>query len=87
MHRNIGNGAFGFVCSGKDKLNNIDVAIKKITMVFRDLLDAKKVLREIKLLSNIIYIVEFFDNPNIVKLLDIIIPDDPDNFKDLYLVF
>jgi mitogen-activated protein kinase 1/3 len=28
--RNIGNGAFGFVCSGKDKLNNVDVAIKKV---------------------------------------------------------
>ncbi|CAD8199242.1 unnamed protein product [Paramecium pentaurelia] len=80
LQRNIGNGAFGFVCSGKDKLNNIDVAIKKIAMVFRDLLDAKKVLREIKLLK-------FFDNPNIVKLLDIIVPDDQDTYKDLYLVF
>ncbi|KAM3136858.1 hypothetical protein pb186bvf_011117 [Paramecium bursaria] len=85
--KNVGIGAYGVVCSGKDKLRNTDIAIKKVCTIhyqipglFRDIIDAKRVLREIKL-------SKFFNHDNIVKLLDIILPDDPDNFKDMYLVF
>lgn len=89
-------GAFGVVCSGKDLINNIDIAVKKVLFlvfhqipsVFRDIKDAKRILREIKLLSKTqLYPLDFFDHPHIVKLLDIVLPDDPESFKDLYLVF
>lgn len=45
------------------------VAIKKISQLFDDLIDGKRVLREITLLRKI-------NHPFIVRLLDIMIPDD-----------
>ena len=63
--RIVGSGAFGVVGSGKNTLTNTNVAIKKVSFIihddqipnlFNDLIDAKRVLREIKLLSIIIYI-------------------------------
>ena len=42
------------VCSAKDAETNTNVAIKKIPKAFQDLVDAKRVLREIKILSKII---------------------------------
>lgn len=75
----MGHGAFGVVGGGVDKRTGKFIAIKKIKNVFRDLTDAKRSLREIKLLM-------FFNHPNIVSLVDIIIPTSKE-FDDLYLVF
>jgi len=49
--KRIGYGAYGVVCAAHDKQANINVAIKKIPKAFEDLVDAKRVLREIKILS------------------------------------
>lgn len=49
--KRIGFGAYGVVCSATDKVTGEKVAIKKITKAFQDLVDAKRVLREIKILS------------------------------------
>lgn len=49
--KRIGYGAYGVVCSAHDKTTNSKVAIKKIPKAFQDLVDAKRVLREIKILS------------------------------------
>ena len=58
--RIVGSGAYGIVASGKNLLTNTNVAIKKVFILnyklkiphlFRDLIDARRVLREIKLLS------------------------------------
>jgi serine/threonine protein kinase len=49
--KRIGYGAYGVVCSAHDKVSNSKVAIKKIPKAFQDLVDAKRVLREIKILS------------------------------------
>lgn len=57
--RTIGTGAFGIVCSATDNLKKTQVAIKKIPNMFNDLIDAKRVLREIKLLS-IVYCLQYF---------------------------
>jgi mitogen-activated protein kinase 1/3 len=62
--KRIGFGAYGVVCSVFDKVTNQNVAIKKIPKAFSDLVDAKRALREIKILK-------FFDHENIVSLLDI----------------
>jgi len=71
--KRIGYGAYGVVCAATDKVNDCQVAIKKIPKAFQDLIDAKRVLREIKILSkeSLVHYVEFFDHENIVSLLDI----------------
>jgi len=47
----MGGGAYGIVCSALNKESGQKVAIKKIPNAFDDLIDAKRILREIKLLS------------------------------------
>lgn len=46
----IGVGAYGLVMSAIDTTSGRAVAIKKISAVFDDLVDAKRVLREIRLM-------------------------------------
>ncbi len=63
--KQIGYGAYGVVCSALDKKANKKVAIKKVSTdrftvtncwqvpnAFEDLIDAKRIVREIKLLRN-----------------------------------
>ena len=57
----MGGGAYGVVCSALDNKKNKKVAIKKIGNAFEDLIDAKRIYREIKLLK-------FIKHPNIIKL-------------------
>ena len=47
----IGCGAYGVVYSAYDSVTKSDVAIKKIQTAFADVIDAKRILREIKILS------------------------------------
>ena len=47
----IGCGAYGVVFSAKDHKTNEEVAIKKIKTAFDSVVDAKRILREIKILS------------------------------------
>lgn len=76
----IGKGAYGIVCSAKDKKNNRKVAIKKVHDAFEDLIDAKRIVREIKLLS-------FFDHENIISLLDVLKPHEGrTGFEDIYII-
>jgi len=49
--RCVGSGAYGHVFAAKDTKNNKQVAIKRIHKAFEDVIDAKRVLREIKILS------------------------------------
>ena len=48
--KQIGHGAYGVVISASDARRGKKVAIKKISNAFEDLIDAKRILREIKLL-------------------------------------
>jgi len=75
----IGTGAYGVVCSAIDKKTNHKVAIKKITNAFDDLVDAKRILREIKLLHH-------FDHENIIGLVDLVNPLTRQDFEDVYIV-
>ena len=74
----IGKGAYGVVCSAKDALSGDKVAIKKITNAFDNLTDARRTLREMKLLRHL-------KHENIIALRDIPRPPTRD-FKDVYLV-
>jgi len=77
----IGAGAYGLVCKAKDTIRGDEVAIKKVRDVFTDLVDAKRILRELKLLMHL------GKHPNIVHIRDIMInPPNSKDFKDLYIV-
>ena len=75
----MGGGAYGVVAAALDKDKNVKVAIKKVENAFEDLIDAKRIYREIKLLR-------FFNHDNIIKLYEILLPDNPKAFNDIYIV-
>lgn len=75
----IGKGAYGVVCSAKDTTDGAKVAIKKITDAFEDLIDAKRILREVKLLQH-------FDHENVIGLRDMMNPPLEEPFNDVYMV-
>jgi len=52
------------VCSAYDHKVKNKVAIKKIPKAFEDLIDAKRIVREIKLLK-------FFDHENVISMIDV----------------
>jgi mitogen-activated protein kinase 1/3 len=58
--KQIGSGAYGVVASALDRQRNKKVAIKKVLNAFDDLIDAKRIVREIKLLSTFYTKQEFF---------------------------
>jgi serine/threonine protein kinase len=64
----IGQGSYGMVCRARHKRSGLLVAIKKFTKLYNDDVDTLRVLREISILRQL-------NHPNIVKLLDIVIPD------------
>lgn len=79
FEKSLGGGAYGVVCSAKDKRTGQRVAIKKIGGLFDDLTDAKRILREVRLLRSM-------DHDNVLKIVDIDEPEDYVAFNDLYLV-
>ena len=77
--KQIGHGAYGVVCSALDHSIKAKVAIKKVPKAFEDLIDAKRIVREIKLLK-------FFDHENIIGLVDVQKPPQPTGFDDIYII-
>ncbi|XP_063253578.1 mitogen-activated protein kinase 15 [Prinia subflava] len=78
IKRRLGKGAYGIVWKATDRRTGETVAIKKIFDAFRNRTDAQRTFREIMFLQ------EFGEHPNIIKLLDVI---QAENDKDIYLVF
>jgi len=76
----IGDGAYGVVCSAWDSVLRRKVAIKKVADVFEDLVDAKRILREILLLRHL------GEHPNITSILDVTVSPQVKDFKDLYII-
>lgn len=76
--KKVGSGAYGCVASFKDTKTGEKLAVKKITNAFDDLVDGKRILREVKLLRA-------FDHDNIIRILDMYPPLSPD-FEDIYIV-
>lgn len=75
----IGAGSYGHVCEAYDRQEKKVVAIKRIHRVFEDLVDCKRILREIAILNRL-------KHDNIVKTVDICVPHDLNRFDELYLV-
>ncbi|KAL0460254.1 UNVERIFIED_CONTAM: Mitogen-activated protein kinaseNTF6 [Sesamum latifolium] len=57
-----------------------EVAIKRIANAFDNRIDAKRTLREIKLLTHM-------DHENVIKIKDIIRPPDKEDFNDVYIAY
>mmetsp|Transcript_73924 Transcript_73924/g.209360 ORF Transcript_73924/g.209360 Transcript_73924/m.209360 type:complete len:375 (-) Transcript_73924:58-1182(-) len=76
--KKVGSGAYGTVCSFQDSKTGTKLAVKKITDAFHDLLEGKRILREVRLLRS-------FRHENIIRIVDMYPPDDPD-FNDIYIV-
>ncbi len=80
MQEIIGKGSYGTVCAAVDNLTGEKVAIKRIQNVFDNVADATRILREIILLR-------LLKHPDVVEVKHIMLPPDPRNFKDVYVVF
>ncbi|KAL9328724.1 hypothetical protein ACSQ67_003727 [Phaseolus vulgaris] len=78
--RPVGRGAYGVVCAAVNCDTHEEVAIKKIGNAFDNIIDAKRTLREIKLLRHM-------DHENIIAIRDIIRPPRKDAFNDVYIVY
>jgi serine/threonine protein kinase len=77
----IGDGSYGFVASATDTVTGNKVAIKKVKDTFLDVVDAKRILREIKLLNH------FDKHENIITIYDIMsVPPNKEHFDDIYIV-
>ncbi|GLU11740.1 hypothetical protein SLE2022_284640 [Rubroshorea leprosula] len=74
----IGRGAYGIVCSVMNSETNEMVAIKKIANAFDNYMDAKRTLREIKLLRHL-------DHENVIGIRDVIPPPVRREFTDVYI--
>ena len=61
----IGKGAYGVVCSASNSLTSERLAIKKISNAFENVVDAKRMLREIKLLRHL-------QHENIIKICKVL---------------
>lgn len=59
----------------------------QVANAFDDLIDGKRIVREIKLLSNFKFsTLEFFKHDNIISLLDVQRPESKTGFNDIYIV-
>lgn len=79
----IGHGAYGVVCAALDDRTFKEVAIKRVSRVFEDLIDGRRIWREILLLR----ILKECGCRNVLRLIRVLPPRDPImEFRDLYLV-
>ncbi|KNB43845.1 mitogen-activated protein kinase [Blastocystis sp. subtype 4] len=77
--KELGKGAYGTVYLAEDRKTHGKYAVKRIDDVFRTKTDAKRTLREITILRQC-------NHPNIAKLVNVLLPPDEDNFRQLWIV-
>ncbi|EAX99031.1 CMGC family protein kinase [Trichomonas vaginalis G3] len=77
--KTLGRGAYGVVFAAIEKATGKEVAVKHVDRVFESPLDAKRCLREVKILSQL-------NHENITNLVDISCLPDYENFKGLAIV-
>jgi len=77
----VGSGSYGVVCSAFDNSSNRRVAIKKVKKVLEDSGDARRVLRELRILRHL------GGKENTLKVVDVYThPPDTPEFEDVYIV-
>ncbi|CEG41295.1 cmgc mapk protein kinase [Plasmopara halstedii] len=77
--KTIGSGAYGVVISATDTKTGTTVAIKNIQRAFDDLTDAKRIVREIKLMRHL-------NHKCVLGVEDIFEPVALSKFEDVYIV-
>jgi len=75
----IGAGSYGSVCEAQDNEQGTIVAIKRCKRIFQDLIDCKRILREVSILSEL-------QHGNVVRIMDFIAPDNMQTFDEIYIV-
>eukprot|EP01084_Bolivina_argentea_P256675 432227_1 len=77
----LGEGAYAAVCEAIDTRTDKKYAIKKNRDVFSNVADARRILREIKLMTHL-------GHPHVMSLCGVIPPEphDRDTYKDCYLI-
>jgi len=81
LNRVVGSGAYGVVISSHDSKTEKDIAIKMVPKAFNDEVDAKRILREIKLLKHL-------KHENIIGIVDMMPPNVRylEDYHDIYMV-
>lgn len=77
--KQIGSGSYGYVVEATKKSTGQKVAIKRLNKIFDDVVDCKRILREVTLLRGLSHI-------NLVNIIEILEPSDLKNFDTLYFV-
>jgi mitogen-activated protein kinase 1/3 len=67
LTKKLGAGSYGNVYEALDKKTGSKVAIKQVSGIFKDIADARRMLREISILHKL-------SHPNVIKVLDILLP-------------
>lgn len=75
----IGTGSYGSVCEAYDREGGRLVAVKRVRHMFDDLIDCKRILREVSILARL-------RHEYVVQLYDVIAPGNSPNFEELYLI-
>lgn len=75
----LGRGSYGLVCAAVEARTGSAVAIKKISNIFADVSTAKRVVREMELLTSL-------KHENIVYLHHFFRPSSSISFNDIYIV-
>mmetsp|Transcript_75312 Transcript_75312/g.161358 ORF Transcript_75312/g.161358 Transcript_75312/m.161358 type:complete len:467 (+) Transcript_75312:78-1478(+) len=73
----IGTGAYGTVAEAFDHDERRLVAVKRQADIFRDTVNCKRILRELAILRQL-------DHDNVVRIYDVIEPEDLTTFGELY---
>mmetsp|Transcript_23364 Transcript_23364/g.66064 ORF Transcript_23364/g.66064 Transcript_23364/m.66064 type:complete len:425 (-) Transcript_23364:57-1331(-) len=74
----IGSGSYGSVCEAEDFESKQLVAIKRCRGLFEDLVDCKRILREIAIMARL-------QHHNVVKLLDVFSGASVKSFNEVYI--
>ncbi|CAK88232.1 unnamed protein product (macronuclear) [Paramecium tetraurelia] len=77
--KQIGSGSYGQVVEAMQKSTNKKVAIKRLTAIFDDEIDCKRILREICILREL-------KHQNLIQIIEILEPQDPKSFDTIYVV-
>lgn len=79
--KTLGFGAYGVVCAANDSAGHKTkkVAVKKVAGVFDDLTDAKRIIREMRLLRTM-------KHDGVLNVINIDDPEDYKSFNDVYIV-
>merc|ERR1712087_283758 len=82
--RLIGRGAYAVVCEAIDERTKKRVAIKKNKHIFEDIRDARRILREVKLLLHF----NKYKHPDLIAIYDTLPPtlSEIQEFEDVYIV-